>query len=69
MLRVENWASTCANHTSGSVGQNRGIFTETADTEAVDMAAGQPREEKRKDPESSQPLFLVRVTKCRERLQ
>ena len=33
------------------------------------MAAGQPREEKRKDPESSQPLFLVRVTKCRERLQ
>ena len=34
MFRVENWASTCANHTSGSVGQNGGIFTETADTEA-----------------------------------
>ena len=34
MLCVENWASTCTNHTSRSVGQNGGIFTETADTEA-----------------------------------
>ena len=62
MLHVENWAPTCANHTSESVGQNGGIFTETANARQAGMAAGQPREEKGKVPK-----FSVRVTKYRER--
>ena len=34
ILRVANFASTCANQTSGSTGQKGGILTETAVTVA-----------------------------------
>ena len=42
MLRVVNWASTCANQISGSVGQNGGsfIWMWTADTAVVAAATG-----------------------------
>ena len=33
MFRVENWALTCANQTSGSAGQNGGILMATTETE------------------------------------
>ena len=61
MFRVVNCASTCANHTSGLVGQKGGSFTLTA---ARVVAAVVVRAVAAAFASAS-AMYHVRVTKCR----